>query len=106
MGLCTGLIAASVVASAQSLSDLLELSTEAVRVAYRVGDLVGRVAQDLHSADQSWSTIVVAKEETVRDALQSFHRTQVRFSSATFGAALTVPENPRLLSHLGECGLR
>ncbi|CBX98440.1 polyketide synthase [Plenodomus lingam] len=76
VGLCTGLLAASVVASARSLSELLPLSTEAVRIAFRVGCMTGAARDALERAPnskQSWSTVTGVSEDVAKDALASFH---------------------------------
>ena len=78
-GLCTGLIAASAVASADSLTALIPLAVEAVRVAFRTGAHVGRVAQQLEcgTGQNSWSTIVAADAKAVEAALSEFHEENV-----------------------------
>lgn len=77
VGLCTGSIAASVVASARSISELLPLATEAVRVAFRAGTCVGAAKAALTlpaEAKESWSTIVTGiSESAANKALSSFH---------------------------------
>ncbi len=79
VGLCTGLIAASAVASADSLTALIPLAVEAVRVAFRTGAHVGRVAQQLECETdrKSWSTIVAADVKAVEAALSEFHKENV-----------------------------
>jgi Starter unit:ACP transacylase in aflatoxin biosynthesis len=78
-GLCTGLIAASAVASADSLTALIPLAVEAVRIAFRTGAHVGRVAQQLEceAGRRSWSTIVGADAKAVEAALSEFHEENV-----------------------------
>ncbi|RMZ77257.1 hypothetical protein DV738_g4532, partial [Chaetothyriales sp. CBS 135597] len=75
VGLCTGLLAAAAIASADSLTALIPLAVEAVRIAFRVGAHVGRVAQQIECASrsQSWSTIVAADEKSAQSALDAFH---------------------------------
>jgi Starter unit:ACP transacylase in aflatoxin biosynthesis len=82
-GLCTGLIAASAVASADSLTALIPLAVEAVRIAFRTGAHVGRVAQQLEceTGRQSWSTLVAADATAVEAALDKFHQDNVRAHS-------------------------
>lgn len=79
VGLCTGLIAASAVASADSLTALVPLAVEAVRVAFRTGAHVGRVAQQVEceTGRKSWSTIVAADVKAVEAALSEFHEENV-----------------------------
>lgn len=75
VGLCTGLITATAVACADSLTALLPLAIESVRIAFRAGAHVGKVAQQLEveSRSQSWSTIMASDEKSVQAALDSFH---------------------------------
>ncbi|KAL9111506.1 MAG: hypothetical protein Q9227_003993 [Pyrenula ochraceoflavens] len=75
VGLCTGLIAASAVASASSLTALVPLAVEAVRIAFRAGAHVGRVAERLEcqGASETWSTIVVVEEALAAAELEKFH---------------------------------
>ncbi|KAL5114384.1 polyketide synthase [Pleosporales sp. CAS-2024a] len=86
VGLCTGLLAASVVASARSLSELLPLATEAVRIAFRAGSCVGAARDALeHSpnSQDSWSTIVTGiSENDAKIALASFHQDRLMPASA------------------------
>lgn len=79
VGLCTGLIAASAIASADSLTALLPLAVEAVRIAFRTGTHVGQVAQQLEceTGQKSWSTIVAADAKAVEAALFVFHEENV-----------------------------
>lgn len=81
MGLCTGLIAASTIASADSLTALLPLAVEAVRIAFRIGAHVGDVAERLEewrNQQETWSTIVVADERLAEAALEKFHEENVK----------------------------
>lgn len=77
VGLCTGLLAGAVVASARSLSELLPLATEAVRIAFRAGTCVGAAKDALEQASnskESWSTIVTGiSENAAKAALAAFH---------------------------------
>jgi iterative type I PKS product template protein len=77
IGLCTGLLAATAVACARSVSDLLPLAVEAVRIAFRTGTCVGNAKLALEAngnAKESWSTIVTnTNEETAKAALADFH---------------------------------
>lgn len=62
-------------ANADSLTALLPLAIEAVRIAFRAGAHVGKVAQQLEvdSGSKSWSTIVASDEKSAQAALDSFH---------------------------------
>ncbi|TLD19516.1 Calcium/calmodulin-dependent protein kinase type I [Venturia nashicola] len=97
IGLCTGLLAASAIACAKSVSDLLPLAIEAVRISFRTGATAGNAKASLEPASvkvpapavdphahnhaapvvpvqKSWSTIVTnINEETAKAALADFH---------------------------------
>ena len=71
------MISASAIASADSLSALLPLAVEAVRVAFRLGAHVAGIAERLEEKrdyQDSWSTILaVADRASAETALQRFH---------------------------------
>ncbi|RMZ70535.1 polyketide synthase [Pyrenophora seminiperda CCB06] len=104
VGLCTGLLAGSVVASARSLSELLPLATEAVRIAFRTGTCVGAAKEALEQASTSqetWSTIVTSiSESSAKDAIDAFHQEQRTptlahaYISAVSTMALTISGPP------------
>lgn len=77
VGLCTGLLAAAAVASARSISELLPLAVETVRLAFRTGACVGKVKDGLQTRDdenRSWSTIVTDMSATIAQAsIDDFH---------------------------------
>ncbi|KAH0558765.1 Type I Iterative PKS, partial [Trichoglossum hirsutum] len=104
LGLCTGLLAAAAVASAKSLTDLISLAVEAVRIAFRTGAHVSSTAEALgqtSQARQSWSTIVTnISEDSAKAAIDEFHRqnsislsNQV-YVSAVSTAAITLSGPP------------
>ncbi len=88
VGVCSGLISAAIVASASSIADLLELSAEAVRIAFRTSSCVSEAKEALeqvsltckersHSAD-SWSTVCVGiSEEEAVVALEQVGRAEL-----------------------------
>ncbi|KAF2661649.1 polyketide synthase PksA [Lophiostoma macrostomum CBS 122681] len=86
LGLCTGLLAASVVASARTLDELLPLAIEAVRLSFRAGTCVGSAKDALEQASnakESWSTIVTGISESAANAaLKAFHEERHISSSA------------------------
>ncbi|KAF1920326.1 hypothetical protein BDU57DRAFT_525429 [Ampelomyces quisqualis] len=104
VGLCTGLLAASVVASARSLSELLPLATEAVRIAFRAGSCVSVARAALENvtiAKDSWSTIVTGiSEKDAKSALALFHDDRLiptsarAYISAVSVMALTISGPP------------
>lgn len=82
LGLCTGLLAASAVASVDSLLALIPVAVEAVRIAFRTGAQVADVAARLEVlSDQyeSWSTIFpIADDRSAEKELNDFHQQNVR----------------------------
>jgi iterative type I PKS product template protein len=95
VGLCTGLIAGSVVASARSLSELIPLATEAVRIAFRTGSCVGAAKAALEhaaNAKENWSTVVTGiTESDARNALARFHDdSQIPASAQAYVSAVSV----------------
>lgn len=81
LGLCTGLLAASAVASVDSLIALLPVAVETVRVAFRTGAHVADVAQRveiLSDTHESWSIVfAVADIDSAEEALNNFHHEHV-----------------------------
>ncbi|KIW53821.1 hypothetical protein PV05_06233 [Exophiala xenobiotica] len=110
VGLCTGLIAASAVASADSLTALLPLAVESVRIAFRAGAHVGRVAEQIEgdSKSGSWSTIVAADEKSAQAALDAFHKekgtapTSRLWISASSATSVTISGPPSTKAALFE----
>ena len=82
LGACTGSIAASAIASATSLTTLLPLAVEAVRIAFRTGLYVGDVAERLegpHYACKSWSTIIATSDKgAAENTIEQFNQAHVR----------------------------
>ena len=78
LALCTGALAASAIVSAKSITDLVPLSVEAVRIAFRAGSRVDQVKRDLQQVGdekEPWSRIVTGiSEKDVQDALDAFHQ--------------------------------
>ncbi|KAB8659338.1 hypothetical protein FH972_026227 [Carpinus fangiana] len=78
VGLCTGLFAAAAVASARSLSELIPIAVETVRIAFRTGTCVGIAKDDLQNADDgssTWSTIITATpEKLAQGSIDDFHK--------------------------------
>lgn len=95
VGLCTGLLAASAVACAKSLSDLLPLAVEAVRLSFRTGTVVGNIKDGLEPASrsqESWSTIIAnTSEGAAQEALDEFHSAQATpISKRAYVSAVSV----------------
>ena len=78
IGLCTGLLSAAAVSSARSLSEIIPVAVEAVKLSFRAGAAVGTARDTLDISSKnadSWSTIVTnTPEETARSALDQFHK--------------------------------
>ena len=81
IGACTGLLTASAIASANSLTTLLPVAVETVRIAFRTGLHVGEVAEGLEGSSdacESWSTIVsTSDKKAARDAVDQFNKANV-----------------------------
>ncbi|KAK7989418.1 hypothetical protein PG989_009733 [Apiospora arundinis] len=79
-GLCTGLFAASAIASSPSLSSLLPIAVQVVLMAYRVGSHVASLAERLSPStekSESWTYVVPgAKETTAKSILDEFHKSE------------------------------
>lgn len=84
VGLCTGLLAASAVASSQSTLNLIANGLTTVRVAFRIGVKVNGVAQRLSrngdtKVGKSWSRLVVgAQKDAAVAAVGRFNEQQVK----------------------------
>ncbi|MCJ1252097.1 hypothetical protein MMC30_009335 [Trapelia coarctata] len=84
VGFGIGQLSAAAVACSNSIVDLTDLATEAVRLAFRVGAMVGRVSiSSLQSneTNASWSVVVPGTAEVVGAALQT---SQAQTVSAQF----------------------
>ena len=112
IGLCTGLLAAAAVSSVRSLSELIPLAVECVKIAFRVGTCVGAVRDALDagsSAQALWATIVASGDvTTVQSCLHDFHAaagisapTQA-YISAVSPMAVTISGPPSVVRQLFE----
>ncbi|KAF2204098.1 ketoacyl-synt-domain-containing protein [Delitschia confertaspora ATCC 74209] len=95
LGLCTGQIAAAVVASSRTLEDLLPLAVEAVRIAFRTGSRVSEARDALESSGDpkgTWSTIVPGVSGDVANAaLDQFHNEHsIPLASQAYVSAVSV----------------
>ncbi|KAF1956806.1 polyketide synthase [Byssothecium circinans] len=95
LGLCTGLLAGSVVASAKTLDELLPLAVQAVRIAFRAGSCVGAAKHALEqsaNAKESWSTIVTGiSESAAKSAIAEFHdERNISVSAQAYVSAVSV----------------
>ena len=82
VGLCTGLLAATAITTAPSLSALIPIAVQMVLVAFRVGLYVSGMAEQLESTDnisKSWSYVVPdISESRALEALANFEASQAR----------------------------
>lgn len=80
-GLCTGLFAATAIASSPSLSSLLPIAVQVVLMAYRTGSHVASLAERLSPStgmSESWTYVVPgAKEAEAKSLLAEFHKSEV-----------------------------
>ena len=81
LGVCTGLLAAAAVASSRSLSALIPVAIQTIRIAFRLGSRVATVGDQLESridSSQTWSTIVLGiGREDAEAALAEFNEKYV-----------------------------
>ena len=81
LGVCTGLLAASAIASSRSLSSLIPLAVQTLRIAFRLGSRVATVGHQVEtqtSIPQTWSTIVLGvNSEDAGIALSEFNENHV-----------------------------
>ncbi|KAH7026262.1 polyketide synthase [Microdochium trichocladiopsis] len=109
-GLCTGLFAASAIASSPSLSTLLPVAVQVVLMAFRTGNHVASMAERLSPATksmESWTYVLPGvKESEARSSLDEFHKdegitsaTQV-YISAISGSNVALSGPPATLKLL------
>ncbi|KAH9900317.1 polyketide synthase [Xylariomycetidae sp. FL2044] len=79
-GLCTGLFAATAIASAPSLSSLLPIAVQVVLMAFRTGAHVASLAERLSPSigkSESWTYVLPAvKEAQANSILAEFHKSE------------------------------
>ena len=110
IGLCTGLLAAAAVSSARSLSELLPLAVECVKIAFRAGTCVGSAKDALDVGSdgrEPWSFIVTnTSDSTAQAALDDFHHaagipvSNQAYVSAVSAMAVTVSGPPSTTKRL------
>lgn len=74
VGFGIGQLSAAAVACSNSVVDLVDLAVEAVRLAFRVGIMVGSVSlpsQQCEEANLSWSIVVPGAAEEIEAELQA-----------------------------------
>ena len=81
IGLCTGLFAATAIASSPSLSGLVSIAVQMVLMAFRTGAYVAALAQRLHSntdGASSWTYVLPGVGEVAASSIiAEFHRSNV-----------------------------
>ncbi|KAI1481114.1 polyketide synthase [Daldinia eschscholtzii] len=79
-GLCTGLFAATAIASSYSLSTLIPIAVQVVLLAFRTGSHVASLADRLSppkEESESWTYVLpAAKEAEAKSILTEFHRSE------------------------------
>ncbi|XXH03428.1 hypothetical protein Hte_009830 [Hypoxylon texense] len=79
-GLCTGLFAATAIASSYSLSTLLPIAVQVVLMAFRTGSHVASLAERLNPSvdkSESWTYVLPAAKETeAKSILAEFHKSE------------------------------
>ncbi|KAI5857308.1 polyketide synthase [Durotheca rogersii] len=79
-GLCTGLFAATAIASSYSLSALVPIAVQVVLMAFRTGSHVASLGERLcppTEKPESWTCVLPAVEEAeVRSVLEEFHKSE------------------------------
>ncbi|KAI9710476.1 MAG: polyketide synthase [Bogoriella megaspora] len=114
LGLCTGLLAGAAVACARSLTELIALGIETVKIAFRAGTTTGIAKDALEQSSNprdSWSSIVTGtSEQSAKDALARFHEekgipaTSRAYISAVSVMAVTISGPPSTLRRIfSEC---
>lgn len=112
LGICTGLLAASAVASSTSLLSLIPLAVQALRIAFRLGSRVAAIGDQLESQkdrQQTWSTVVLGiSPEDAAAALAAFNKERGLvqankiYISAVGAMSITVSGSPSLRRQLFE----
>ncbi|KAK2629894.1 hypothetical protein QTJ16_000714 [Diplocarpon rosae] len=110
LGICTGLLSASAVASSSSLSSLIPLAVQTVRIAFRLGSRVSTVANQLETPtdqSQTWSTIVVGiSRDEAEVAISEFNtshglsNSKCLYISAVGSMSVTISGAPSVRSKL------
>ncbi|KAI1389461.1 polyketide synthase [Hypoxylon trugodes] len=79
-GLCTGLFAATAIASSYSLSTLIPIAVQVVLMAFRTGSHVASLAERLSPStekSESWTYVLpAAKEAEAKSILAEFHKSE------------------------------
>ncbi|KAK3378565.1 hypothetical protein B0H63DRAFT_251284 [Podospora didyma] len=114
VGLCSGLFAASAIASTPSLSTLVPVAVQVVLMAFRTGSYVHTLAERLNPAfetSESWTYIYAGlKEEDAKSVLNDFHKSNGipqasrAYVSATSASSIAVSGPPSTLKALLSSG--
>lgn len=86
-GICVGQISATAISLAKSLTELLPLAADAIRIAFRLGRLTAAARNDLEaSSDEAWAVVIprdrkVPTEDIIdgiiRDSVSRFELTAI-----------------------------
>ena len=97
IGSCTGLLAATALCSSRVISDLPNLGTALVRIAFRVGVTVAESRDRLQQGSKgqaSWSVAVAeSSEDAIKATLEQFHAKKVRLTTISSGHGFLLYEN-------------
>ncbi|KAJ5996959.1 hypothetical protein N7522_008619 [Penicillium canescens] len=107
-GLCLGSLSAAAVSSCQSISQLLDLGTQTIQVAFRTGLHVSRVGRAIdQSSTEPWSLVVATRSpDDILHRIDRFTETQHLpshtrpYISAYLSHAVTISGPPTSLSSL------
>nr|P9WET3.1 RecName: Full=Non-reducing polyketide synthase Preu8; Short=NR-PKS Preu8 [Preussia isomera]UNY67718.1 polyketide synthase Preu8 [Preussia isomera] len=112
LGLCTGQLAASVVASSHTLDELLPIALEAVKLAFRTGLEVacqGEAIEQGPLSSEKWSTVVQdITEDEAMSLIDNFHKERKipvsahAYISAVAPTSITVSGPPSTTKELFE----
>lgn len=93
LGVCTGLLAASAVSASRSLTSLIPLAVQTIRIAFRLGSRVATVGYQVESrtdVPQTWSTIVLGiSSDDAEIALSEFNENNVCYTNYILNKLLT-----------------
>ena len=112
LGLCTGLLAAAAVVSSKTVTELVLIGVEFVRLSFRSGavvDAARNVLSQVGEENAPWSTIVTGTtEQAAKEALAAFHKekgipqSSFAYISAVSVMAITVSGPPTTVKRFFE----
>ena len=85
LGLCTGLLPATVAAAAKDTSELLRIAVEVVAISFRLGHETDVRSKRIEDGPGSWAyTIVGVAAAQCQEILDELHKTQVMSDRSLF----------------------